>query len=108
MSRDETIDPREVEFYSRLADTWWDRNGPFWPLHKLNELRVGYIKEKLCQHFDRSSAAERPLREFDASRQHPGLMMYITRVNYFAQIVKVEITLKAQDDVGRGEVVQHE
>ena len=61
MGRDETIDPREVEFYSRLADTWWDRAGPFWPLHKLNELRVGYIKEKLCQHFGRSSAAERPL-----------------------------------------------
>ena len=61
MSRDVTIDPREVEFYTRLADTWWDRDGPFWPLHKLNELRVGYIKEKLCQHFGRSSAAERPL-----------------------------------------------
>ena len=61
MSRDVTIDPREVEFYSRLAETWWDRDGPFWPLHKLNELRVEYIKEKLCQHFGRSSAAERPL-----------------------------------------------
>jgi 2-polyprenyl-6-hydroxyphenyl methylase/3-demethylubiquinone-9 3-methyltransferase len=61
MSRDVTIDPREVEFYTRLADTWWDRDGPFWPLHKLNELRVGYIKEKLCQHFARSSAVERPL-----------------------------------------------
>ena len=61
MSRDKTIDPREVDYYTRLADTWWDRDGPFWPLHKLNELRVGYIKEKLCQHFGRSSAAERPL-----------------------------------------------
>lgn len=61
MSRDKTVDPREVEFYSRLADTWWDLDGPFWPLHKLNELRVEYIKQKLCQHFDRSSAASRPL-----------------------------------------------
>lgn len=61
MSRDVTIDPREVEFYSRLADTWWDRDGPFWPLHKLNELRVEYIKEKLCQHFARSRSVERPL-----------------------------------------------
>ena len=61
MSRDTTIDPREVEYYTRLADTWWDRDGPFWPLHKLNELRVGYIKEKLCQHFARSSTADRPL-----------------------------------------------
>ena len=61
MSRDITIDPREVEYYTRLADTWWDRDGPFWPLHKLNELRVEYIKEKLCQHFARSGAADRPL-----------------------------------------------
>jgi len=61
MIQDVTIDPREVEFYSRLADTWWDRDGPFWPLHKLNELRVGYIRENLCQHFSRSSASERPL-----------------------------------------------
>jgi len=61
MSRDKTIDPREVDYYTRLADTWWDRDGPFWPLHKLNELRVGYIKEKLCQHFGRSSAAKQPL-----------------------------------------------
>ena len=61
MSRDVTIDPREVEFYTRLADTWWDRDGPFWPLHKLNELRVEYIKEKLCHHFARSSAVKRPL-----------------------------------------------
>ena len=61
MSRDVTIDPREVEFYTRLADTWWDRDGPFWPLHKLNELRVEYIREKLCQHFARSGSVERPL-----------------------------------------------
>ena len=61
MSRDVTIDPREVEFYTRLADTWWDRDGPFWPLHKLNELRVGYITQKLCRHFHRSSAVKRPL-----------------------------------------------
>ena len=61
MSRDVTIDPREVEFYTGLADTWWDRDGPFWPLHKLNELRVEYIKEKLCHHFAHSSAAKRPL-----------------------------------------------
>jgi 2-polyprenyl-6-hydroxyphenyl methylase/3-demethylubiquinone-9 3-methyltransferase len=60
-SRDVTVDPREVEFYTRLADTWWDRDGPFWPLHKLNELRTQYIKDKLCRHFARSSTVERPL-----------------------------------------------
>ncbi len=61
MNRDSTIDARELEFYSRMADTWWDREGPFWPLHKLNELRTAYILDRLCGHFSRDAAAERPL-----------------------------------------------
>ena len=61
MIQDTTIDPREVEFYSRMAETWWDREGPFWPLHKLNALRIAYIRENLCQRFNRSSEVEQPL-----------------------------------------------
>ena len=61
MSHDTTIDRREVEFYSRLADTWWDREGPFWPLHKLNKLRTSYILDKLCRHFGRDATIDRPL-----------------------------------------------
>ncbi len=61
MIQDTTIDKREVEFYSRMAETWWDRDGPFWPLHKLNELRIAYIREHLCQHFGRSVDAGKPL-----------------------------------------------
>lgn len=62
MSRDSTIDAREVEFYSRMADTWWDKKGPFWPLHNLNELRVRYILDKLCQHYDRDPNDALPLK----------------------------------------------
>lgn len=61
MNQDTTIDAREVEFYSRMAETWWDREGPFWPLHKLNELRTAYIRDKLCRHFGRDKAIDRPL-----------------------------------------------
>ena len=61
MSTDTTVDAREVEFYTNLAETWWDREGPFWPLHRLNELRVAYIREKLCRHFGLDANAERPL-----------------------------------------------
>lgn len=56
-----SIDPREVRFYTGLADTWWDRTGPFWPLHRLNELRVAWIRERLCRHFRRDADAPRPL-----------------------------------------------
>ncbi len=62
MSRDVTIDEREVAFYSGLAETWWDEHGPFWPLHRLNALRTRYIVEKLCQHFDRDPGEGAPLR----------------------------------------------
>ncbi len=62
MNQDVTIDEREVAFYSGLAETWWDEQGPFWPLHKLNTLRSRYIVERLCQHFDRDPAEGEPLR----------------------------------------------
>lgn len=58
---DTTVDAREVAFYTRLAETWWDSEGPFWPLHKLNYLRTAYIRDKLCQHFQRTANASRPL-----------------------------------------------
>ncbi len=61
MSNDTTIDPREVEYYTRMAATWWDRTGPFWPLHTLNELRLEFIRDHLCQHFGRDARAENPL-----------------------------------------------
>ncbi len=58
---DSTVDPREVEFYSRMAEAWWDRDGAFWPLHTLNELRVDYIRALVCRHFGRPGSDARPL-----------------------------------------------
>lgn len=56
-----SVDPREVAHYRQLAATWWDPTGPFWPLHRLNALRVPWIRERVCRHFDRDEALERPL-----------------------------------------------
>lgn len=61
MSLDLTVDPGEVDFYTRMADTWWDREGPFWPLHQLNELRTSYILERVCEHFGRDATIDKPL-----------------------------------------------
>tara|TARA_B110000238_G_scaffold194462_1_gene232360 strand:+ start:817 stop:1569 length:753 start_codon:yes stop_codon:yes gene_type:complete len=41
------IDPKEVAYYAKLANTWWDLHGPFWPLHKLNALRMDWILAQL-------------------------------------------------------------
>ena len=56
-----SVDLREVAYYERLATTWWDRQGPFWPLHTLNELRVAYIRDYLCQYFGGDPATPAPL-----------------------------------------------
>lgn len=61
MSHDTTVDEREIAFYTRMAEAWWDQTGPFWPLHKLNKLRTVYIRDKLCRHFSLDASAAKPL-----------------------------------------------
>jgi len=56
-----SIDPAEVAYFEGLAHRWWDPNGPFWPLHRLNALRSGYLREHLSQAFGRDAQAARPL-----------------------------------------------
>jgi len=61
MTHDPTVDAREVDFYTRMAETWWDETGPFWPLHKLNALRSAYIRDKICAHFGSDPGDQQPL-----------------------------------------------
>jgi len=62
MSLPSTVDPDELQYYQRLAYAWWDQDGKFWPLHRLNSLREGYLKQQICQHFERDVNAEKPLQ----------------------------------------------
>ncbi|MBK1720772.1 bifunctional 2-polyprenyl-6-hydroxyphenol methylase/3-demethylubiquinol 3-O-methyltransferase UbiG [Thiocystis violacea] len=55
-----SIDPEEVAYFERLAHRWWDTEGPFWPLHRLNAFRVDYIRERLASVLGRDPALERP------------------------------------------------
>ena len=57
-----SVDPREVDYYHQFAQMWWDKRGPFWPLHRLNKLRLSYIRAKLCEHFDLDDRDEQPLQ----------------------------------------------
>ena len=50
MMKSSTIDSYEVEYYQKMARLWWDTTGPFWPLHKLNNLRIQWIQHKLLEH----------------------------------------------------------
>jgi 2-polyprenyl-6-hydroxyphenyl methylase/3-demethylubiquinone-9 3-methyltransferase len=56
-----SVDPDEVAYYERLAQTWWDASGPFWPLHRLNRLRVVYLRQFLAEYFQRDASLPQPL-----------------------------------------------
>jgi len=58
-----TIDPAEVGRFEAAAEAWWDPEGAFAPLHKLNPLRTAYIRDAALRHFDRSGRDIRPFRE---------------------------------------------
>lgn len=57
-----TIDPAEVEKFSRIAEEWWDPTGKFRPLHKFNPARLAYIRDTACAHFGRDPAGATPLQ----------------------------------------------
>jgi 2-polyprenyl-6-hydroxyphenyl methylase/3-demethylubiquinone-9 3-methyltransferase len=46
-----TIDTSEIEKFSRIAAKWWDPAGPFGPLHRLNPVRMRYIRDRAVGHF---------------------------------------------------------
>ncbi|MDQ8732059.1 bifunctional 2-polyprenyl-6-hydroxyphenol methylase/3-demethylubiquinol 3-O-methyltransferase UbiG [Bradyrhizobium sp. LHD-71] len=49
-----TVDPAEVARFSKLSDEWWDPNGKMAPLHKINPLRIGWIRDAACRKFNRN------------------------------------------------------
>jgi len=57
-----TIDQAEVDRFSAMAAEWWDPNGKFKPLHKFNPVRLTYIRENICQRFDRDRKAPNALK----------------------------------------------
>jgi 2-polyprenyl-6-hydroxyphenyl methylase/3-demethylubiquinone-9 3-methyltransferase len=50
-----TVDPAEVAKFSRLSQEWWDPNGRMAPLHRINPLRLAYIRDAACRKFERNA-----------------------------------------------------
>lgn len=55
-----TVDPEEIARFAARAEAWWDRQGSFRPLHRLNPARLGFIREQLLAHFGRDVSSLRP------------------------------------------------
>ncbi|KAE8675801.1 Ubiquinone biosynthesis O-methyltransferase [Hibiscus syriacus] len=50
----------ELAKFAAIADTWWDSEGPFKPLHKMNPTRLAFIRSTLCRHFRKDPLSARP------------------------------------------------
>jgi 2-polyprenyl-6-hydroxyphenyl methylase / 3-demethylubiquinone-9 3-methyltransferase len=55
-----SVDPAEVERFSRIAAEWWDPKGKFAPLHKFNPTRLAFIRDQALYRFGRDPKARRP------------------------------------------------
>ncbi len=51
----DTINKKEIDKFSKLADEWWDPEGKFKPLHNFNPVRLRYIKESIVEKFKNKS-----------------------------------------------------
>lgn len=55
------IDAAEAAHFGRLAADWWDPKGSSAMLHRLNPVRLGYLRTQVDRHFGVDPAAVRPL-----------------------------------------------
>ena len=45
--KNNTINKKEIEKFSKIAEEWWNPEGKFKPLHKFNPIRISYIKNNI-------------------------------------------------------------
>jgi 2-polyprenyl-6-hydroxyphenyl methylase / 3-demethylubiquinone-9 3-methyltransferase len=60
-NRKTTIDPNEAAHFGKLAAEWWDPKGSSAMLHKLNPVRLGFVRRAVDAHFGGDPAALKPL-----------------------------------------------
>ena len=60
-NRKTTIDPNEAAHFGALAAEWWDPKGSSAMLHKLNPVRLGFIRRMINAHFDGDERSLKPL-----------------------------------------------
>src|SRR6201991_2844069 len=49
-----TVAPAEIAKFSKVSAQRWDHNGKRPPLHKINPLRLPYIRDAACRKFERN------------------------------------------------------
>jgi 2-polyprenyl-6-hydroxyphenyl methylase/3-demethylubiquinone-9 3-methyltransferase len=60
-ARRPSVDANEIARFTALAESWWDPEGKFKPLHRFNPTRLAFIRDRVIAHFGRSGDDPRPL-----------------------------------------------
>ena len=56
-----SVNKKEIEKFSKIAEEWWNPNGKFKPLHGFNPIRIKYIKENIIKDFN-INHSDKPLK----------------------------------------------
>lgn len=56
-----SVSADEIDRFRRMAASWWDPEGEFRALHRLNPLRAAYVRDRLAEHFHLDPEADLPL-----------------------------------------------
>ncbi|MGO8799664.1 MAG: bifunctional 2-polyprenyl-6-hydroxyphenol methylase/3-demethylubiquinol 3-O-methyltransferase UbiG [Roseiarcus sp.] len=58
---DASIDPADVARFEAFGDDWWDPAGPMRALHRINPLRIAWLRGVIARRFAASPDADEPL-----------------------------------------------
>src|SRR5436305_13268984 len=61
----DTVDPEDIDRFAAQSAGWWDPEGSFRPLHRLNPIRLQFVRRELLASFGRD---DRGLRPFEGLR----------------------------------------
>ena len=56
-----TLDPAEVDRFTRFASEWWDAGGKFRTLHRIGPARLTFLRDRMVRHFGPKGGPTRPL-----------------------------------------------
>jgi 2-polyprenyl-6-hydroxyphenyl methylase/3-demethylubiquinone-9 3-methyltransferase len=56
-----SVDPAELAKFTAMAESWWDPRGKFSQLHKLNPVRIAFIRDRIIDRFAADRTTDRPL-----------------------------------------------
>src|SRR4029077_19721592 len=56
----DTVDREDIDRFAAQSAGWWDPEGSFRPLHRINPARLDFVRRQLVASFGRDSRALRP------------------------------------------------